>query len=170
MNGNSNAAIDFAARMQQATGVDVEAILQDFRDAADKVAAAGKDIARVKAEMSLLVARHGRGGTGGSHFEYERKAKLAELMEARRADLLRKSEKVVESALDSYAHADPAYIKFLELARGEKVRLEELNVKLAEAFTEQELQKGIRDYLAARLDVIRGQMFAYSAEARLTPR
>lgn len=164
----STTAIDFTARMQAATGVDVEAILHDFRDAADRVAEAGKEIARVKSEMVQLAARHGNGKAGPTHFEWERKAKLSEIMEARRTELQRAGDKVVEGALDSYAHAHPAYLAFLEHARGEKVRLEELNVRLSVAFTELELQKGIREYLSARLDVIRSQMFAYSAEARLS--
>lgn len=160
-------AIDFTARMQAATGVDVEAILQDFRDAADKVADAGREIARIKAEMAQLNARHA-GKVGSTHFEFERKAKLCEIMEARRAELARAGDKIVEGALDSYAHAHPAYLKFLEHARGERVRLEELNVDLSRAFTELELQKGIREYLAARLDVVKSQLYAYSAETRLT--
>lgn len=170
-------AIDFQARMQQATGVDVEAVLQDFRDSVEKVAEAGKEIARIKAEMAMLFARHGSGKASQSHFEYERKAKYSEVAEARRTELLRMdpearkaaigSDKVSEAYLESYAHANPAYLQFLEHARGEKRRLEELQAKLSLAFAKQEHAKGVQTYLAARLDVIKGQMYAYGAEARL---
>ncbi len=155
---------DWTARI----GIDPEAVLQDFRTQADKVHEAGVRIARLKAEMAQLVARHGNGKGLQSHFEYERKAKYSEIAEARRMELLRRGEKVVEGALDSYAHAHPAYLAFLEHARGERVRLEEMQAKLSEAYADQEREKGIQAYLAARLDVIRAQTFAYGQEARLS--
>lgn len=161
--------LDFASRMQAATGVDAEAVLQDYRDSADQVADAGRKIARLKAEMASLAARHAtRGQT--SHFDHERKAKLAEIMEARRIELYRAGEKkVVEGALDSYARANPAYLAFLEHGRAEQVRYEEMQARLSEAFAELELAKGIQAYLAARLDVMKSQLYAYGSEARLTP-
>lgn len=157
---------EFGSRMEAQIGVDPEAVLQQYRDAAHKVADAGRRIAHLRAEMAQLSARHGGKGQV-AHFEYERKAKLSEIQEGRRAELLRDGSKVVEGALDSYAHAHPAYLAFLEHARGERVRYEEMQARLSEAYADQELAKGIQAYLAARLDIIRASMFAYGQESRL---
>lgn len=149
-------------------GADPERWLQAYREQVDKVHAAGLALAKVKAELAQLAARHGGGKGQQSHFEYERKAKYSEIAEGRRGELLRAGEKVVEAALESYAHAHPAYLAFLEHARSERARYEALQAKLSEAFADLEHAKGVEAYLAARIQVVRSQLYAFGQEAGLT--
>lgn len=163
MNGSS-----YGARLGEDLGLDPEQLLQSYRDQVDTVHQASIRVARIKADLARLAAEHGSRGQN-SHWDHGRKALLAKLSEARRAELLAAGEKVVEKALDTEAHAHHDYLAFLDRGRRELEEYEHRQADLSEAFADLEREKGVLAYLDARLTVFRTLAYSYSAEARLTP-
>lgn len=158
----------FASRLGEEIGTDPNVLLQQYREQVDAVRDAAYNVAMQKAHMAALASRFGARGTV-SHWDAERKAKLATLAEARREEVRVEGGKVTESALDSYAHAHPDYLRYLERARVELEQYEEQQAKLSQAFADLDREKGVLAYIDARLQMVRTLSYAYSAEARLSP-
>lgn len=158
---------NFSERLGDELGSDPDEVLSSYREQVDNVRTAALAVARRKAHMASLASRFGARGSV-SHWDAERKAVLARLMEGRRAELLAAELKVTESALDNYAHAHPDYQRYLERARVELEQYEEAQARLSESFAELEHAKGLLSYLDSKLQMMRALSFAWGSEARLT--
>lgn len=117
----------------------------------ERIREAGKAIAKIKRARAEVLASVEAGeaqfGPRGN-FDNERKTLLHGLMEERRSALLAEKKKVVESYLDSYAHAAPKYIEWLmEQHKGRvayhqsKAKLAQFDADLEEAYAELEYAK-----------------------------
>src|SRR5690606_10312118 len=84
--------------------------------------------AGLRADLSSLRAQFYGGES--SNFNHERKVFLAELMEARRQELIDAGEKVVETALERYAYAHPAYRSWLATQHERRERMYRLEAEL----------------------------------------
>lgn len=84
----------------------------------------------IRTELAPLRARF-YGGTA-SHYDHERKLLLAELMEAERRRLQEDGERVVETALDRYAHAAPEYKQWLREQHRDRERMSQLEAQIAQ--------------------------------------
>lgn len=159
---------NYAEHLAEQLGTDPEQILHLFRQQVDRVHDVAVRIARIKGDLARLASAQGARGQS-SHWDHSRKALLATLAEARRAELLAASEKVVEGALDTYAHAHHDYRAFLDRGRLELEEFEHAHADLSEAFADLEREKGVMAYLEARLNILKATTYAYGAESRLTP-
>ena len=157
----------YAEHLAGQLGTDPEKLLHAFRAQVDAVHAVAVRIARLKGELASLSAEMGaRGQT--SHWDHERKALLASLVETRRQAALEAGEKITESALDSYARAHHDYRAFLDAGRRQLEEFEHRQADLSEAFADLEREKGVQAYLEARLNLVKSITYAYGAEVRLT--
>jgi hypothetical protein len=118
------------------------------------------DIAKKKAELSAMRARHESRGGMPAMWDHERKLLLAELMETERGRLeqLREREleedgkattKVVEAALDSFAHGHPRYRTFVTEGLRERQNLLEGEAELDKLYAELADLDVTRQYYAA---------------------
>lgn len=163
-----SAAESYATHLAEQIGTDPEQVLHLYRQQVDRVHEVAVEIARIKGDLARLASAQGARGQS-SHWDHARKSLLAQIAETRRAELLAASEKVTESALDSYAHAHRDYRAFLDRGRQELEEYEHRQADLSEAFANLEREKGVLAYLEARLAILKATTYAYSAEARLTP-
>lgn len=136
-------------------------------------------IAGKKAEIAELSAKYSGNSKAGalSQFEHDRKALLARLQEAERHRILtaprkdgEKAAKVVEGALDSYAHAHPDYTKYLDDAREERKRFERAQAEISKLYAERAREIGVKQYITQRLKTVDALAYAFGGEARLSPR
>lgn len=170
---------EFQGRLAPDVGGDPEAILQRFREQVEAVAIANRRIAGLKARMAQLEARYGRSGTAGSHWEHDRKQLLAEIAEDVRLRYQKDPDMVTDAKgntreapltdgrCSDMAHAEVRYKRFLAESLREREEYAKLHAELSDAFADQEKERGVQEYLRARLDMMKSLTYAWAAEARL---
>ena len=79
-------------------------------------------------EYATLRALHGPGGK----WDARRKAMLEAMKIRARLDMTARAEKITESAVDAYGHADPQYIAFVDQGILDATRYVELETAISE--------------------------------------
>jgi hypothetical protein len=79
-------------------------------------------------EYRMLRALHGPGGK----WDARRKAMLEAMKIRARMDMTARAEKITESAVDAYGHADEQYVAFVEQGIADAARLVDLETAISE--------------------------------------
>jgi hypothetical protein len=156
----------FAVRIAFEVGIDAPGLLAEWGDVSAQMADIRGRMKPLKAEIELLASRYEGRGQQPSHWDHERTSKIAELAEAERTIRARNGDKVVESALESYAKASPAYQRFLEHGRQERDRLAKLRGDMDGLWAEHEVLTARAAYLKGAVDHANALLYSYRAEAK----
>lgn len=130
------------ARIEAVVGHDPMEAFRRLHRANARLHELRKKAAGVQADLASLRAQFYGGES--SNFNHERKVLLAELMEARRAELHEAGEKVVETAIERYAYAHPVYKSWLATQHERRERMHRLEAELAQIEADAEAVQGER--------------------------
>lgn len=140
------------AHVEALTGMDPFVVTEEFRRAGLRLREAREVEALKLSELASLRAQFYGGQT--SHYDHERKALLAELIEANREVLEEKGVKYTEAGLDSYAHAHPTYRRWLDEQHRRREDMHVLEAELAQARADIEAAQGEVEYHRQRLRLV----------------
>jgi hypothetical protein len=129
-------------RVQVATGRDVMRPLRRLSEINQDLHALGLKAAGIKGDLASLRAQFF--GFEHSNYNHERKVLLAELMEARRQEMIEAGEKYTEGYLTSYAHAHPVYKSWLATQHERRERMHRVEAELAQVEADIEAAQGER--------------------------
>lgn len=129
-------------RVEQLIGYDPTEAFRRLQRANAKLHDLRRKAAGVQADLASLRAQF-YGGMA-SNFDHERKVLLAELMEARRAEMQEAGRKATETSLDTYAHAHPTYKSWLQVQHERRERMHRLEAELAQVEADIEAVQGER--------------------------
>jgi hypothetical protein len=134
---------EVSARLQAILGMDPRETLDKLRDAQKQTADLRREEAMVVAKLATYKARY---YGHPSFWEHERKALLARLKSHERDRLLRLGDKVTEGLLDDYAHAHGEYMTFLNEAKREREKMEDLDAELTDVRGRIEIARGVEQF------------------------
>jgi len=161
---NAQYQADVAAKLEAVMGLDPRTTLDKLREAQQQTSAKMREKAEVVAELASFEARY----SYPSHWEHERKAMLSRLVEHRRNELHSRGEKITEGALDSYAHAHDEYRSFLNEARRERNRMQDLKARMARLNADIETYKGVEEYYSRHARLNESLVYYTGREASLS--
>ena len=148
--------------MVAVSGVDPDGLLAEMERVNDQLFEVRMALAARRAQMAVLESEV-------SLFDHTRKALLSRIGEDRRLILEaqivlevqqdgKATTKVVEAALDTWAHAHPEYIAFLEEAKERRQQYEAEKAKLDETWAKIHHLTGVMEYLTQRIRLAEEQI------------
>lgn len=163
-------------------GMDVDGLLAELEKVPGRVYNLRQKIAPLKAELAMLQARFESKGRSPSHYDISRSMLLSSLKEDIRAAYNRKPEfkedakgnktrmPLTDGRAEDAAHASLLYKQLVEEADEQRRRIADLGREIGGYFDSIEAWRGKKEFLLAKLEQAKALTFAFSAEARLTPR
>lgn len=156
--------------LEATIGEDPDAWLAELEKTGDELFAARQAVAAQRAHLARLESEYGSIGNLPSLWDHQRKQLLSEIQEAERlrlaAVMAREADpdnpetlgkvktKIVEAALDSFAHAHARYAVFLQGAKDQRREYEEGRAKLDELWAVVHHLEGQREYLVQRCRMV----------------
>lgn len=128
-------------RIATVIGRDPDEALRRLHLAQSRLHELRRAAAEKKADLASLRAQFWGGDS--SNYTHERRVQLAELAEARRAELERRGERVVEAALDSYSRSHPSYKNWLAMQHERRERMYRMEAELAQIEADAEAAQGV---------------------------
>lgn len=161
-------------------GVDISGLLDELEKVPQQIFKIREKIAPLRAELRLLQSRYESKGRSPSNWDVERGMLLSELKEeARRNYKLRPDTKdtsrgkvaveLTDGRAEDLAHASPRYIEFVAKADTERRRIADLGKEIGVLFDKMETWQGRKEFLVQKIEMARAFVYAFAAEARLTP-
>lgn len=130
-------------RLPAIIGRDPDKAMRRLHEANHRLHGLRTKAAEKRAELASLRAQFWGGDS--SNFTHERRVQLAELAEARRAEIERRGEKVTEGALEKYSRAHPSYKSWLATQHDRRVTMYHLEAELAQIEADAEAAEGDRE-------------------------
>lgn len=157
--------------MVAVTGTDPNSLLAEMQKTNDQIFEVRKALAKEKAQLARLESEV-------NMFDHMRKGLLSRIAENRRLELEKKisveiedegkaTTKVVEAALDTYAHAHPEYLAYIEEARDKRREYEDGRATMDELWAKIHHLTGIQEYITQRLRLSEEQIRFYRSMSNL---
>lgn len=115
-------------------------LIRRLAEANGRLAECRRQAAVIKAELAGLRAQFW--GYDSSNFTHERRIELAQIIEDRRNEAVKRGEKITESALDSHARSHISYKNWIGEQHRRRKDLHSLEAKLAQVNADAEAARG----------------------------